>query len=83
MRVRVRLFATYREIVGSRDLLWTLEEGSTVEAFLKSFLLTYPRLAGLRDTMMFAVNQAFAVPQAVLHEGDEVALLPPVSGGAQ
>lgn len=82
MRLRVRLFATYREIVGSKDLAWTGREGERLDEFLKSFLAEYPRLAAHRDTMLLAVNHEFASADAVLHDGDEVALLPPVSGGA-
>lgn len=44
-------------------------------------LAKYPRLAGHRGTMLLAVNHAFAGADRVLKEGDEVALLPPVSGG--
>lgn len=81
MRVRVRLFATYREIVGARELDWTSEEDETLAGLLESLFAKYPRLAGHRETMMFAVNQAFVESGRVLHDGDEVALLPPVSGG--
>ncbi|HII40954.1 MAG TPA: MoaD/ThiS family protein, partial [Thermoplasmata archaeon] len=46
-------------------------------------LRAYPRLAPHRKTLKVAVNQAFADPGVVLRDGDEVALLPPVSGGAR
>lgn len=82
MRLRVKLFATYREIVGERELRWSAEPGTTVEVLLASLFRRYPDLAVHRDSMMLAVNHAFAAPSAELHEGDEVALLPPVSGGA-
>lgn len=82
MRLRVRLFAAYREIVGTRELGWTAEEGETLGTVVAALVRAYPTLAGHRDTMLLAVNQAFASPDAVLHDGDEVALLPPVSGGA-
>jgi molybdopterin converting factor subunit 1 len=82
MRVRVRLFATYREIVGAKDVTWTADPGTTLAEFLDAFLGRHPGLASHRDTMMLAVNRAFASPSAVLREGDEIALLPPVSGGA-
>lgn len=81
MRFQVLLFATYREIVGSADVDWTADPGTTVDAFLDAFLRRHPRLVPYRKTMGVAVNQAFAEPSAILHEGDEVALLPPVSGG--
>ncbi len=81
MRIRILLFATYREIVGAEDVSWTAEPGTTVGQFLDAFLRDHPRLAPHRDSMMLAVNLAFADPSAVLRDGDEVALLPPVSGG--
>lgn len=83
MRLRIRLFATYREIVGAKDVTWTADPGTTLAEFLDAFLRRHPRLAAHRDTMILAVNQAFAEPSAVLREGDEIALLPPVSGGAE
>ncbi len=81
MRIRVLLFATYREIVGSKELMWSADADTTVGGFLAAFLAAHPRLAPHRGSMMVAVNLAVADPSAVLHEGDEVALLPPVSGG--
>ena len=83
MRLRVRLFATYREIVGAKDLPWTADPGTTLAEFLDAFLRRHPRLAPHRETMMLAVNQALAAPSTVLRDGDEIALLPPVSGGAR
>jgi molybdopterin converting factor subunit 1 len=82
MRLHVKLFATYREIVGAKDVAWTAEAGATVSELLDAFLGRHPQLAAHRDTMMVAVNQAFADPAQVLRDGDEIALLPPVSGGA-
>ncbi len=82
MRLRVRLFASYREIAGARELAWTAEAGETVADLVARLVAKYPRLGGHRDTMLIAVNLAFAPPDAVLHDGDEVALMPPVSGGA-
>jgi len=81
MRVRVLLFATYREIVGTKELPWTADAGTTLAQFLDAFLAAHPRLAPHRGSMMVAVNLSVAEPSALLHEGDEVALLPPVSGG--
>ncbi len=81
MRVRVLLFATYREIVGGKDLSWTLDAGATLGQFLDAFLEAHPRLAPHRGSMMVAVNLSVTDPAAVLHDGDEVALLPPGSGG--
>lgn len=81
MRLRVLLFATYREIVDAKELAWTAETGSTLGQFLDTFVGAHPRLAPHRRSMMVAVNLAVADPATLLHEGDEVALMPPVSGG--
>jgi molybdopterin converting factor subunit 1 len=82
MQVHVKLFATYRELLGSRQLTWSARDGLTLRELVDEVLTKYPRLSGHRDTMLLAVNQAFAGPEKVLHEGDEVALMPPVSGGS-
>ncbi len=81
MRLHVLLFATYREIVGEKEVSWTADPGLTLGQFLDAFLAAHPRLAPHRGSMMVAVNLAVAEPSVVLREGDEVALLPPVSGG--
>jgi len=81
VRVRVKLFATYREIVGRGELTWSAPDGMTVAGLVDALLAKYPGLAAHRGTMMFAVNRAFAPSDVVLRDGDEVALLPPVSGG--
>ncbi len=81
MRVRVLLFATYREIVGAKEVPWTADAGTTLAQFLDAFLTAHPRLGPHRGSMMVAVNLDVAGPSTVLHDDDEVALLPPVSGG--
>ncbi len=82
MQVRVRFFATYREIVGSRQVTWTAHDGTTAGELVEQLLTKYPRLDGHRAAMLVAVNQSFASPDVALRDGDEVALMPPVSGGA-
>ncbi len=81
MQVQVRLFATYREIVGAGQLAWTLRDGTTAGQLIEAVLAKYPRLAGHGHTMLLAVNHEVVRPDVILREGDEVALLPPVSGG--
>lgn len=81
MRVTVKLFATYREIVGSKELKVPLSKDATLRSLLDSIYAKHPRLQGFEETMLLAVNHEFAEPSARLREGDEVALMPPVSGG--
>ena len=82
MQVTVRLFATYREIAGSKELRVRVAEGSTLRTLLDSIYASHPRLKGFEETMLLAVNHEFAEPTARLREGDEVALMPPISGGS-
>jgi molybdopterin synthase catalytic subunit len=81
MRIQVRFFAAYREIVGSRAVSWSARDGLTLEELVDGVLAKYPRLAGHRASMLLAVNHAVADSDRILKEGDEVALLPPMSGG--
>ena len=74
--IHLRAFARYRERLGFDRLELELPEPATLEALLED-----PRLAGLPVDALFALNQAFAGRDAKLKDGDEVALMPPVSGG--
>jgi molybdopterin converting factor small subunit len=74
--ITLRAFARYREKLGFERLEVPLPSPPTLAA-----LLDDPRLAGLPGDALLAVNQAFAGPDAALRDGDEVALMPPVSGG--
>ncbi len=80
--VRVRFFAGHRDIVGRAEQALTLEEGATVGAVWEQLIGAYPRLADYTGRLLFAVNQDFADPSTPLADGDEVAFIPPVSGGA-
>lgn len=83
MKVQVRLFATYREIVGAGELAWTLRDRTTVGQLVDAILAKYPRLVGHENSMLLAVNHEVVRPDVILREGDEIALLPPVSGGGR
>ena len=81
MRVRVKLFAAYREAAGAKDLVRTVREGAVVADLLAALLQEFPPLARHRDTMLLAVNREFVEPTHRLRDGDELAVMPPVSGG--
>jgi len=83
MQIRLRLFATYREIVGSRGLTWSARDGITLRELVDGIVAKYPRLADHRGSMLLAVNEDIVSAERVLTDGDEVALLPPVSGGVR
>jgi len=82
LRIRVRLFAMQRETAGTKELRLEVPLGSTVEDAWSAIVATVPALAPGRSSLRFAVNGAYAGPETALADGDEVACIPPVSGGA-
>jgi molybdopterin converting factor subunit 1 len=81
--ITVRFFAGHRDIVGAGELQLQVAPDSTVGAVWEQLIAAYPRLAGYSGRLLYAVNQEFSTPAAVLHDGDEVAFIPPVSGGRE
>ena len=81
MKIRVKFFAILRERAGAAELSKEIAEGSTVAQLWESLQKDYPKLAGLTFRLLYAVNQSYVTPQEVLKDGDEVAIIPPVSGG--
>lgn len=81
MLVTVRLFARLREIAGAPDLPLELPDGATVHDAWKALADRHTELGAYESAISCAVNEAYARMTAELHEGDEVAFLPPVSGG--
>lgn len=82
MRINVRYFAALREGVGKSSEVRELGDGATVNDLLAALAGDYPMLARLQAASMPMVNQEYVEPARVLHDGDEFALIPPVSGGA-
>lgn len=81
MELTVRLFALYRERAGTKQFSLELPSGSTVEDLTDAVRLLYPRLAPPDVRIVVAVNADYAEPEDVLKPGDDVCLIPPVSGG--
>ena len=80
MKVSVRFFALYRERAGTSQTEMELPDGATPEELLVRLRSEYASLP-LSNSVLIAVNSEYANPEAPLHEGDEVAFIPPVSGG--
>jgi molybdopterin converting factor subunit 1 len=81
MRVRIRLFARLREIAGADELDRELPDGTTLAGVWQSLAGEFPALAPYRRSISGAVNADYARLDATVRDGDEVAFLPPVSGG--
>lgn len=81
MQVRVRLFGSLREAAGAATVTLDLPEGARVEEVRAALAAKLPAAARLGARVAVAVNQEIANAGTELSDGDEVALLPPVSGG--
>jgi molybdopterin converting factor subunit 1 len=81
MRVKVLFFGVLKDMVGRAEDLLELQDGATLADVLSHYEQRVPKIREVLHTVALSVNQHYAGPGAVLGEGDEVALLPPVSGG--
>jgi molybdopterin synthase catalytic subunit len=82
LRIRVRLFAMQRETAGMKELRLEVPLGATVDDAWAAVVEAVPALAPGRASLRFAVNGEYADAARPLADGDEVACIPPVSGGA-
>ena len=81
MKVSVRFFAAFREIVGRTHMEVGVAEGTTAGNLLDLFVGRYPRLGDLVGSSLLAVNREYVPPETTLRENDEIVFVPPVSGG--
>ena len=81
MTVNVRLFAAMREKAGVDHFALDLAEGATVADARAPLVERFPALREHLGRCAYAVNRAYVKPDAPLRDGDELALIPPVSGG--
>lgn len=81
MNIRLRYFAAVREVMNSGAQEIEFADGTTVQQALDHLASIEPRIIPLANAVMPMVNQEYVSRNAVLEEGDELALIPPVSGG--
>ena len=83
MEITVRLFASLAETAGAREVrLPDIPRSATVGDLAEAVFGRYPALSELRESVIYAVNSEYVRPDHPVRAGDEVALIPPVSGGA-
>jgi molybdopterin synthase catalytic subunit len=81
LEIKVNFFALYRERAGRRQTTLDLSPGTNVSRMIDEVRHLFPDLAPPTVNIVVAVNTEYAGPDVVLHDGDDVALIPPVSGG--
>jgi len=81
MKATVKFFAALREIVGTREMSLEVADSQTVEGLFRELCARYPRLADYDSALFYSVNAEYVSPDYALQDGDEVAFIPPVSGG--
>ena len=80
-RIKVRLFAILREMVGEREITITVPSGVTVSYLNNEILKKYPQLNSFSNKFVTSVNYKVTTGDTIITSKDEIALLPPVSGG--
>lgn len=83
MQVRILFFGILKDLAGRASDFITVPEGATLADVLQHYETRIPELKGLLPSLAMSVNQEYTDPDMTLHANDEVALLPPVSGGSQ
>jgi len=82
VRVKVLFFGMLKDIVGRAEDHIEVADGSRLESVFTSYARQFPRLTDLQASIVLACNQEFCDRSAAIREGDEIAFLPPVSGGS-
>jgi molybdopterin synthase catalytic subunit len=82
VRIRVLFFGVLRDVVGLREDSIEVPSGGRLESVFEHYASLAPRLREMAASVVLALNQEFSSPSAALQDGDEVAFLPPVSGGS-
>ena len=81
MTIKLKFFAILHDLAGVRDATLQLPEGATVSIASDAIARQFPVIAKHLPRIAFAVNQEYRNRDTVLRDGDEIALIPPVSGG--
>ena len=81
MKTRVQLFAVLRDIVGQNEVVISVPPHSTVSSLIDALVQQYSQIAEWRKHIRIAVNQEYVSHDYLLKEGDDVVVIPPVSGG--
>lgn len=81
MKIKLKFFALYRELVGKKETEKELKSGSKVQDLLNVLYKEYPKLKKYHDEIIVSVNKNYSSENTKLKDKDEVAIFPPIGGG--
>lgn len=81
MKIKLKVFASIRDICGFDEKELTVPESTTLEELVAALAADYAELAAKKGSLLVAVNEEYSTGTTALKENDTVALFPPVSGG--
>jgi sulfur-carrier protein len=82
MNIRIRYFASLREITGQSEEILAVHEGASISEVRALLTERFPRLQSILERCVYAVNRAYVAADTALLEGDELVFIPPMGGGA-
>jgi MoaE-MoaD fusion protein len=81
LKIKARFFGLYRELVGSSQVDLEIEDKISLVELKQKLFVSFPQLIAYNDHILLAVNSEYGIAEQQLKDGDEVAVLPPLSGG--
>jgi len=81
VKIKVRLFAALHELLGQREVTLEVSEGATIDDLRDRLVEEHPVVRKFVPVLVWAVNEEYVPSEHRLRDGDEVALIPPISGG--